>query len=237
MQASALRADGAAGWVRAVSGGRPPRSGQSDVEFLHVLLAERVRDVGPQPVVNAFVIGERVVLVVGPQLLLAVVVDRDRPLRRQPRVGLLAAADLAALERDVVFPLAVVELHPLVAVSVDLLHCLLPFQFDAQRGLADRADIRIGQPGLHLGGERIGQVDGHFHGLAPCRYTTEVYTDIRPSCMYNGSQPGRGMTSASAWGNISALGGTRTGTPDLLIRSDLHAHALPACSGADLLKY
>jgi len=40
------------------------------------------------------------------QLLLAVIVDRDRPLRRQPRVGLLAAADLAAPERDVVFPLA-----------------------------------------------------------------------------------------------------------------------------------
>ena len=65
MEASALRADGAAGWVRVVSGGQPLRSGQSDVEFFHVLLAERVRDVGPQPVVDAFVIGERVVLVVG----------------------------------------------------------------------------------------------------------------------------------------------------------------------------
>ena len=49
--------------MRAVSGGRPLQSGQSDVEFLHVLLAERVRDVGPQPVVDAFVIGEGVVLV------------------------------------------------------------------------------------------------------------------------------------------------------------------------------
>src|SRR5690348_13294268 len=212
MQASALRADGAAGWVRAVSGGRPPRSGQSDVEFLHVLLAERVRDVGPQPVVNAFVIGERVVLVVGEQFLLAVVVDRDRPLRRQPRVGLPAAADLAALERDVVFPLAVIEHHPLVAASVDLLHCLLPFQFDAQRSLADRADVPIGQPGLHLGGKRIGQVDGHFHRRPPCRYTTELYTDIRPSCMYNRSQPGPGMASAPAWRNMSALEGTRTPT-------------------------
>jgi hypothetical protein len=48
----------------------------SDVEFFHVLLAERVRDVGPQLVVDAFVIGERTVLVKGEQLLLAVVVDR-----------------------------------------------------------------------------------------------------------------------------------------------------------------
>jgi hypothetical protein len=40
------------------------RSGWSDVEFFHVLLAERVRDVGPQPFVDAFVIGERAVLVV-----------------------------------------------------------------------------------------------------------------------------------------------------------------------------
>src|SRR5215469_17063148 len=120
------------GCVRPESGGWPLRSGWSDVEFFHVLRAQRLGDLLQQDVVPAPVILEcavrpleRLVLVVGRQLLLAAVVDGDRPLRRQPRVGLGAAADLAAPERDVVFLLAVVELHPLVAASVDLLHCPL----------------------------------------------------------------------------------------------------------------
>ena len=63
------------------------RTGSSDVEFFHVLRAERVRDVGPQPCVDAFVIGERVVLVVGVELLLAMVVDRDPNIEARMRTG------------------------------------------------------------------------------------------------------------------------------------------------------